>query len=437
MTASTLAPLERLPRAADKYDAPLLMARRGVAQFHVMAKPVGPSCNLNCTYCYYLGKGEAAGGSGTGRMSDETLERFVRRYIEAVSAPEVVFSWQGGEPTLRGLDFFRNVVALQRRHARSGQRIQNDLQTNGTLLDESWCEFLKKEGFLVGLSIDGPGELHDRYRVCRNGEPTFGKVMSAVGLLHRFGVPFNTLTCVHRLNARKPLDIYRFLRDEVGAKTMQFTPVVEYRGFDRASPRTLPPSSLPLDGSPAARPGHPDSIVTDWSVDPDDWGYFLCRLFDRWASRDAGKILVNQFETLMARRLGQPPQMCVYSEHCGKALAVEHDGALYACDHFVYPDYRVGQLDAGPLLDIAFSREQVQFGYGKSDALPSYCRLCTYLSDCWGECPKNRIVRTPQGDPGLNYLCRGLKAFYVRALPEVERIVNAWQRNRGLYAKGL
>ncbi len=422
ITAVVIAP-DGSRRPVDKYDAPRLMADRSKLQFHVMAKPIGSYCNLDCAYCFYLSKEKLPQGPGAGRMSDEVLDAFVRKYIDGVSAPSVTFTWQGGEPTLRGLDFYRKVVELQKRYAKPGQRIENDLQTNGTLLNEEWCEFLAEHQFWVGISIDGPRELHDKYRICKRGRPTFDRVMYALRLLQYHKIRYNTLTCVNRFNARKPVDIYRFLRDEVGSTRMQFAPVVEFRGFDHASIQTLDRAVLPRDGEPEARPGHPKSIVTDWSVDPDDWGYFLCRLFDRWSARDVGKIFVNQFETLLAQHLGEPSQMCVYSENCGKAIAIEHDGSLYSCDHFVYPDYKIGQIQDGRLQDKLLARGQVKFGYAKSETLPKYCRECPFLSDCWGECPKNRIIRTPDGEPGLNYLCRGFKTFYAHALPEVDRLV--------------
>ena len=418
-------------RPADRYDAPLLAAQHGPVQFHVMAKPVGSVCNLGCTYCFYLSKETLPGGPGAGRMSEEVLETFVRQYIEGVSAPEVTLTWQGGEPMLRGLEFYRKAVALQKRYARPGQAVQNDLQTNGTLLDEEWCAFLKENRFLVGLSIDGPRELHDCYRVGKGGRPTFDAVMKGVRLLQKFGVPFNTLTCVHRLNARKPIDVYRFLRDDVGATTLQFTPVVEHRGFDRGSLRAQRPAEPPVVGAPEARPGSPDSVVTEWSVDPDDWGYFLCRTFDRWAARDVGRIFVNQFETLVAQHLGLPSQMCVYSETCGKAVAMEHHGALFACDHFVYPDHHIGDVRSGRLRNSVLSRAQVGFGFAKSERLPRTCRGCSFVADCWGECPKNRLLRTADGEPGLSYLCSGLKTFYAHALPRIETIVADLRRSSG------
>ena len=389
-----------------------------------MAKPSGSSCNLDCKYCFYLSKETLPGGPGTGPMSDETLERFVAQYIDAVDGPEVVFSWQGGEPTLRGLDFFRQVVQLQKRFAKPNQRIENDLQTNGVLLDEEWVQFLKAHRFLVGLSIDGPRELHDVYRVNKGGAPTFDKVMAAANLLRRHKVPFNALTCVHRFNAKRPLDVYRFLRRELDATYIQFIPIVQAKGFETQAPQHWDPNRSPLVGAPAARPGDPQSVVTDWSVDPDDYGYFLSRVFDEWRRKDLGRVLVNHFETLVARRLGQPSQMCIYAEFCGKAVAIEHDGSVYSCDHFVYPEYRLGTITETSLPAMVFSGRQAKFGYDKRDRLPAYCRSCPYLGDCWGECPKNRLVRAPDGEAGLNYLCPGLKRFFKHALPEVERIAS-------------
>lgn len=416
-------------RPLDKYDGPLLAAGNGPVQFHVIAKPAGSLCNLDCTYCFYRGKKTLPDGPGAEHMSDETLDLFIRRYIEGVTASEAIFTWQGGEPMLCGLDFFRKVVALQKKYARPGCRIENDLQTNGVLLDEEWCAFLQENNFLVGISIDGPREIHDKYRRCKRGRPTFEQVMRGLRLLRRFDVPFNTLTCVNRYNARRPIDIYRFLRDEAGSTWMQFTPVVEFKGFDRMPVHKFAAASQVGDGDPESRPDHPDSIVTGWSVDPDDWGYFLCRLFDLWERRDVGRIFVNQFETLVARHMDLPAQMCVYAEHCGKGVAVEHEGSVYSCDHFVYPEHLTGNLSCGSLRATVLSRPQVKFGYAKSETLPQYCRKCPYLSACWGECPKNRIVRTQDGEPGLNYLCRGLKTFFAHAEPKVKRIVTGLEKD--------
>ncbi len=406
----------------DKYTAPQALGARARRQFHVMAKPAGSTCNLDCKYCFYLSKETLPYGPGTGRMSDETLELFIRQYIEGNTGESVVFSWQGGEPTLRGLDFFRRVVTLQKKHAKPGQSIENDLQTNGVLLDEEWADFLKEHRFLVGLSIDGPRELHDRLRVNKGGAPTFDKVMAAATLLRRHAVRFNTLTCVHRYNASRPLDVYRFLRREMGSTYIQFIPIVQKKGFETTAPHAWDPSRLPVLGSPQARPDHPDSVVTGWSVDADQYGYFLSRVFDEWRRKDLGTVLVNVFETLVAQHLGQPAQVCVFSEFCGKGVAVEHDASVYSCDHYVYPEYRLGTLQERPLAEMVFSPRQVRFGYAKSETLPRYCRECAFLKDCWGECPKNRLLRTPDGEPGLNYLCAGLKKFFKHALPEVDRI---------------
>jgi uncharacterized protein len=355
-------------------------------------------------------------------MSDEVLELFIKQYIQGVTGPEVVFTWQGGEPTLRGLDFFRKAVALQKQYAKPGQRIENDLQTNGTLLDEEWCIFLKENRFLVGLSIDGPREIHDRYRVTKNNKPTFDQVFSAAKLLAKHGVPFNTLTCVNRESAKRPKDIYRFLRREIGSTYLQFLPVVEYKGFENLAPGKWDTAAMPQDGSPGSRPGCSGSTVTDWSVDPYDWGDFLIKVFDEWYQKDLGKVLVNHCETLLAQHLGLPSQICVYHEFCGKALAIEHDGSVYCCDHFVYPEYRLGNIKSAELSALAFSRTQVKFGYAKAENLPSDCRRCPYLTDCWGECPKNRFLRTKDGEPGLNYLCRGFKKYFAHVLPKVKKI---------------
>jgi uncharacterized protein len=414
----------------DKYSMPQMLGSAAGRRFHVMAKPSGSTCNLDCKYCFYLSKETLPNGPGTGRMDDEILELFIRQYIEGVTGPEVVFSWQGGEPTLRGLDFFHKVVALQKKYAKSGQRIENDLQTNGVLLDERWADFLKNNQFLVGLSIDGPRELHDRFRVNKGGAPTFDKVMAAARLLRKFGVRFNTLTCVHRFNASRPLDVYRFLRRELDSTYIQFIPIVQLKHFETTAPQTWDSSTLPWLGSPEARPDHPNSVVTDWSVDAEEYGYFLSRVFDEWRRKDLGRVLVNHFETLVAQHLGLPSQICIYNELCGKGVVVEHDGSTYSCDHYVYPEYRLGTLRDKPLAEMVFSPTQVKFGYAKSETLPRYCRACPYLSDCWGECPKNRLLRTPDGEPGLNYLCAGLKKFYKHALPEVERIAAGIRRQQ-------
>ena len=252
--------------------------------------------------------------------------------------------------------------------------------------------------------------------------PTFDKVMAAARLLQKARVRFNTLTCVHRLNATRPLDVYRFLRSELDSQTIQFIPIVQIKGFETTAPAKWDVARLPVLGSPQARPGHPDSIVTDWSVDPEDYGYFLSRVFDEWLRKDVGRVLVNHIETLIAQHAGLAPQMCIYNEFCGKGVAIEHDGSVYSCDHYVYPEYRLGTIREKPLSEMVFSNEQIRFGFAKGEQLPGYCRSCAFLRDCWGECPKNRLIKTPDGEPGLNYLCSGLRKFFKHALPEVGRI---------------
>jgi uncharacterized protein len=384
-------------------------------RFHAMAKPIGSTCNINCTYCYYLHKEQLLDQQRGRRMQPSMLERYIGQYIEAQNGERIVFSWQGGEPTMLGLDFFREIVQLQRKYQPAAQRIENDLQTNATLLTSEWCRFLQQERFLVGVSIDGPRELHDAYRVDRKGEPTFDAVMRGIGLLREDGVRFNTLTVINRHNARRPLDVYRFLRDVVGSTYMQFIPCVEPKDFRTVAPQHWPIEAMPVLGSPGAHPGLPESVVTDWSVDPDDWGYFLSRTFDEWYRKDLGKVLVNLFETAVAQTMGLQAQLCITSEFCGKALAVEHGGAVYSCDHYVYPEYELGNIADEHLGNMAFSARQQTFGFAKRDSLPRYCRECKYLALCWGECPKNRLLRTPDGEAGLNYLCSGIRQFHGHA----------------------
>jgi uncharacterized protein len=397
-------------------------------RFHAMVKPIGSTCNLDCAYCYYLSKEKLLDQHPGRRISDDLLASYIRQYIEGQDADEEVFSWQGGEPTLLGIDFFRKVVELEQKYKKANQRIENDLQTNGTLLTEEWCKFLRENNFLVGLSIDGPKELHNAYRVTKGGEPTFDKVFAAAKLLKKHGVKFNTLTVVNRVNAKRPLDVYRFLRKEIGSTYMQFIPCVEPKDFQTTAPQYWQIANIPVMGSSAARPGSEDSVVTDWSVDPEDWGTFLCRCFDEWYKKDVGKVLVNLFETAFAQTLGMPSQICVYGEFCGKGLAVECDGSVFSCDHYVYPEYRMGNIMDKPISEMVFSGRQKDFGFAKRDTLPSYCRECQHLKMCWGECPKNRIIKTPDGEMGLNYLCSGLKRFFEHAQPHLKHMVSLYRR---------
>lgn len=373
---------------------------------HVMAKPSGAVCNLDCAYCFYLEKEKLyPGARDRWRMTDETLEAYVRQYIEAQEVPVVSFAWQGGEPTLMGLDFFRRAVELQRRYA-DGKTILNAFQTNGVLLDDEWGKFLRENNFLVGLSLDGPREFHDRYRVDKGGKPTFDRVFAGLQTLKRHGVDFNTLTTLHRHNAGHPLEIYRFLREE-GSGFLQFIPIVER-------------SAEPLDGDGPAlvEPAFAGKAkVTEWSVDASQYGRFLCRVFDEWVRRDVGRVHVQMFETAIGSWLGRESDQCIFARTCGKALIIEHNGDLYSCDHFVYPDHRLGNLNEATIRELADSAAQRKFGRDKADALPKVCRECEYRFACNGGCPKQRFLRTPRGEPGLNYLCKGYKMFFSHAGP--------------------
>ncbi len=400
-----------------------LFRGKPVQRVHVMVKPTGALCNLDCDYCYYLSKQELLGKPEEWRISDEVLESFIRQYFEAHNFKEVVFSWQGGEPTLLGLDFFRKVVALEKKYCPPHVHCENDLQTNGTLLDNAWCEFLHEHNFLVGLSIDGPKHLHDAYRKSKSGKGSFDRVFSAAKLLKKHKVHFSTLSCVNRFTAKHPLEIYRFLRDKVGSKRMQFIPIVEPVGFQQVAPQRGDERHMPLLGSPRARPGTEGSVIEEWSVDPDDWGDFLCRVFDEWHSKDLGKIYVNYFEAAVETWMGHISPLCTQSPMCGKGLALERDGSVYACDHYVYPDYRAGNIQEIPLSQMAFSEQQERFGRMKEGLLPEYCRTCEYEFACFGGCPKDRLIKTPEGEPNLNYLCSGWKSYFSHIDKPVQRIV--------------
>jgi uncharacterized protein len=339
------------------------------------------------------------------RMKPEVLAAYIRDYIAAQPGPVVHFAWQGGEPTLLGVDYFRNVIALQERYA-EGRTIENALQTNGVLLDDAWGEFLSRHHFLVGLSVDGPAHLHDAYRVDKGGQPTFDRVMAGLQVLKKHGVEFNTLTTVHRKNSPHALEVYRFLR-EAGSGYLQFIPIVE---------RNAPPATTdglwlapPPDHANAATL---DAQVTPWSVRPADYGQFLITIFDEWVRRDVGRVYVQQFDAALANWAGEPAGVCVFTENCGRAVAVEHNGDVYSCDHYVYPRYQLGNLLNTSLAALVDSPQQQAFGRAKSATLPRFCRECPVRFACHGECPKHRFLRTPDGEPGLNYLCAGYKKFF-------------------------
>jgi serine-type anaerobic sulfatase-maturating enzyme len=369
------------------------------SNFHVLAKPIGPICNLDCKYCFYLEKEALYPSVSQWAMPDEVLESYIRQYIEAQNSASIQFAWQGGEPTLLGVDYFRKVVRLQTRFA-NGKRIENALQTNGVLLNEDWARFLKDEDFLVGISIDGPRRLHDAYRVDKGSQPTFDRVMRGVEVLQRLDVRVNTLTTVHHANGEYPLEVYRFLKG-LGSRFMQFIPVVE-RAASHAS----------NDGLMLVSPAFGDASVTPWSVEPHQFGQFLCEIFDEWVRHDVGAYFVQLFDVCLEIWAGFEPSLCVFRRTCGSALAIEHSGDLYSCDHFVYPEHRLGNIMESPLAALARSSQQQHFGQSKESSLPRYCRECDVRFACNGECPKRRFATTPDGEPGLNYLCSGYKRFF-------------------------
>ncbi|HEV2247962.1 MAG TPA: anaerobic sulfatase-maturation protein [Terriglobia bacterium] len=391
------------------------------AGFHIMTKPVGPICNLDCKYCFYLEKENLypAQRDVTGwAMPNDVLESYIRQYIEAQSLPAVSFAWQGGEPTLLGVDYFRKVVGLQKKYA-GGRRIANAFQTNGVLLDDEWGEFLAENKFLVGLSIDGPRELHDCYRVDKGGQPTFDHVMRGLEFLRKHGVEFNTLTVLHRKNSQHPLKVYRFLK-EVGSGFIQFIPIVERVA---AKPNR--------DGLVLIGPGQePAARVSAWSVEPAQYGRFLCAIFDEWVRQDVGRCFVQIFDVALESWLGMDQSLCVFRETCGSAMAMEHNGDLYSCDHYVYPEYMLGNILERPLESLAHSTAQQKFGADKRDTLPRYCRECEVRFACNGECPKHRFVRTPDGEAGLNYLCAGYKKFFKHIDPYMRFMADELRRQR-------
>jgi len=414
-------------------DQPFMQPSSGFPRsFHVVAKPVGSLCNLNCAYCYYLHKNDLLADRAPTRIADDLLEEFIRQYIASQEVDEVHFNWHGGEPALLGLDFYRRAVQLQEKHA-PGKQIKNEFQTNGVLLDDQWCEFFRQNGFIVGLSIDGPKYLHDRIRVDKRGSATFDQVYRAARLLKQYEIPFNPMAVVSSVNAKYPAEVYRFLTQDLGCSRIQWLPCSEPKDSRSVAPGHWDTARMPIVGTPAARPGHPDSIVTDWSVDPDDWGEFLCRTFELWFKNDLGKVFVNWFETLVGLWMNEPSQMCNLAPVCGRSLvAMEKDGSLYSCERFVYPEYRLGNLlDPGcRLADVVYSDRQRRFGLNKRNSLTDECRRCPYLFACHGECPKNRFVRSSDGQPGHNYLCPGLNRFYTYADPYLRQIATEVLRTR-------
>lgn len=380
---------------------------------HVLAKPIGPLCNLACDYCFYLKKQALFPALHNFRMSDAMLESFIRRYIESHDGPEVAFAWQGGEPTLCGISFFEKAVALQQRYAH-GRRISNALQTNGTLLDHEWGAFLHDHHFLVGLSLDGPRRLHDRHRQDKHRQSSFDRVMRGLAILQKHRVEHNALTVVSSANVDYPIDVYHFLRD-AGFQHLQFIPLVE---------RT----PVPGDDDTAAPARH--ATVTPETVPAAAYGSFLTRIFDRWVRNDVGRIFVRDFDTAFAAWLGQPSPLCVHATECGRAVALEHDGSVYSCDHYVYPSHRLGHLHDTPLDELVELPVQRQFGRDKSATLPRQCRECPVRFACNGGCPKHRFATTTDGEPGLNYLCPGYKTFFTHIDSPMRRMAALLQAHR-------
>jgi uncharacterized protein len=387
--------------------------RPGVMQqqpraFHLLAKPAGAACNLNCAYCFYLSKEQLHRGRKT-RMSEELLETYIRQRLSRYDGGDIEIAWQGGEPTLMGLDFFKKSIELVERYRLPKQTVTHAIQTNGLLIDDEWCEFLKANHFLVGLSVDGPREMHDAYRVDRRGAGSFHLVMRAWEALRRHQVEFNVLCTVHAANADHPLEVYRFFRDDLRADFIQFIPIVE---------RTTADLLADADAGWRGRPGgerplyrQQGDLVTERSVEPEQFGRFLCSVFDEWVSRDVGEVFVQTFDVALGSWMGQH-NLCVFAPTCGDALAMERNGDVYCCDHYVEPDYLLGNIADVDLTDLAESNKQRAFGRYKSESLPAYCRRCDVLFACHGECPRNRFISAPDGEPGLNYLCAGYKEFF-------------------------
>jgi uncharacterized protein len=382
----------------------------GDRRMHAMAKPIGSACNLDCTYCYYLSKEKLLDQSGQ-RMGDAMLEAYIADYIASQDGAEIAFTWHGGEPTLLGLGYFERIVALQRKYTPPGRRVVNDMQTNGVLLDDAWCDFLAEHDFLVGLSIDGPAHLHDRHRVNKGGRPTLDATLAAAARLQARKIGFATLSVVNADTALHPLEVYRFLRDDVGSTFMQFIPCVEPRNFATVAPDRHRRADLAGTASRAR------DMVTPWSVASVDWGDFLVAVFDEWRVHDRGRIKVNLIESFLLQMQGKPGLSCTSSPVCGKNIAVEHDGRVFSCDHYVYPEHQIGQVGESSLAEMVFSVPQLEFGLNKFNTLPRACRECSYLKLCWGECPRTRLLRTSESGKNLSYLCEGWKVFYAHAIP--------------------
>ena len=379
---------------------------------YVMLKPVGAACNLACNYCYYLEKSNLYKHQPKRQMSEELLERFVKDYIEAQTMNEVVFTWHGGEPTLRPLSFYQKAVELKKKYA-GGRIIHNSLQTNGTLLTDEWCRFLKANNWLVGISIDGPEAFHDRYRRDSQGRPSWKRVMEGIRLLQHYGVEWNAMAVVNRYNADHPQAFYRFFKS-IGCQYIQFTPIVE-RNVQHADGRHL-----------ASINDATDAPVTDFSVTPEQWGSFLCGLFDEWVKQDIGRVFVQIFDSMLANWVGVAPGTCIYAKECGHTGVMEFNGDVYSCDHFVFPQYKLGNINEHTLIEMLYGEKQRRFSQLKYNKLPRQCKECRWAFACHGECPKNRFVNDRYGNPGLNYLCAGYRRFFEHIAPTMDEMKKAF-----------
>lgn len=386
--------------------------------FNIMAKPIGPVCNLDCKYCYYLEKKNLYKQEKNFKMTPDLLEEFIRKYIESQHTPVVSFVWQGGEPCLLGLDFFKRALKLQIQYA-GNKQIANSFQTNGTLLNSEWCRFFRDNGFLVGISVDGPKEIHDHYRVTNNGRPTWEDVMRGVRLLQDNHVEFNTLSVVNNHNSKYPLEVYSFLKN-IGSRFHQYIPIVERAAEDKGE---YPLSLVSPDYNPPAK-------LTEWSVESKKYGEFLISIFNEWVKNDVGQYYVQIFDSTLASWIGERPGICVFEETCGKAAVIEHNGDLFSCDHYVYPEDKLGNIMDTNLSELMLLDKQIRFGNKKLTELPSLCVKCEYKPVCNGECPKNRISKTPNGEPGLNYLCEGLKMFFKHVHPYMLFMANELKNKR-------
>lgn len=393
-------------------------------RFHVLVKPTGATCNLDCAYCFFLSKELLYPGSRF-RMADDLLETYIRQLIESHRTNEVTIAWQGGEPTLMGLDFFRRAVDIAARRVAPGQRAVHTIQTNGTLLDEAWAAFFAEHEFLVGISIDGPREIHDTYRVTKGRRGSFDKVMRGLGHLRAAGVEWNALMTIHAANAGRGREVYRFLRDECDARFVQLIPIIE-RVAETAQDGTVPWSSW-RDRPLYVQEGE---AVTGRSVTGEQYGRFLIEVFEEWVRRDVGHVFVQMFDVALANWVGAPPSLCVHTQTCGAALALEHTGDVYACDHYVEPSHLLGNIGEQTLAEMVTSPQQRQFGRDKHDTLPEYCRSCDVRFACHGGCPKDRFVSTPSGEPGLNYLCPGYKAFFAHIDEPMRAMADALRGGR-------